>query len=128
MNDREYIDWHVHMAYGIDIKPFVQTARKNGIAMCVNACGPMYAQPGNDEVEEAAKKYPDTIVPIGFIGLGRGATPAMVEDLHKRGFKGLKTIAPTKDYDDEEFYPHLCQGRRIGLSDPFSHRSGGPFR
>ncbi|MFC1582133.1 amidohydrolase family protein [Planctomycetota bacterium] len=113
--DREYIDWHVHMAYKIDIEPFVAEARKNSIAMCVNACGPMYGQPGNDAVEEAAKKYPDTIIPIGFIGLGRGDTPATVEDLHKRGFKGLKTIAPTKDYDDEEFFPIYAKAEELKL-------------
>lgn len=113
--DREYIDWHVHMAYKTDIEPFVKAARKLGIAMCVNACGPMYAQPGNDEVEAAAKKYPDTIIPIGFIGLGRGDTPETVADLHRRGFKGLKMIAPTRDYDDEEFYPIYAKAEELGL-------------
>ncbi len=113
--DCEYIDWHVHMAYKTDIKPFVKAARKLGIAMCVNACGPMYAQPGNDEVEEAAKKYPDTIVPIGYVALGRGDTPETIVGLHERGFKGLKMIAPTKDYDDEEFYPIYAQAEKLGL-------------
>ncbi|MFH1708778.1 MAG: amidohydrolase family protein [Planctomycetota bacterium] len=115
MNDREYIDFHVHMAYKCDIRPFVKAARKLGIAMCVNACGPMYGQPGNDEVEATARKYPDTIIPIGYVNLGRGDTPSTVEDLHRRKFKGLKMIGPTRDYDDEEFYPIYAMAAKLGL-------------
>lgn len=113
--DAEYIDFHVHMSYQCDVEPFVKVARSLGIAMCVNSCGPFWGQDDNDAVEAAAKKYPDTIIPIGYVALGRGDTPETVEDLHKRGFKGLKVIGPTKDYDDEEFLPIYAKAEEFGM-------------
>lgn len=113
--DFEYLDIHVHMSYKCDMKPCVETCRKLGLAIAVNSCGPFWGQDDNDAVEAAARKYPDTVIPIGYIGLGRGDTPETVEDLHRRGFRGLKMIAPTKDYDDEEFYPIYAKAEKLGM-------------
>jgi len=113
--DFEYLDIHVHMSYQCDMQPCIEICRKLGLAIAVNSCGPFWGQDSNEAVEAAAKKYPDTVIPIGFIGLGRGATPETVEDLHRRGFKGLKTIAPTKDYDDEEFYPIYAKAEKLRM-------------
>ena len=113
--DAEIIDYHVHIAYKTDIKPFVEKARELGVAMAVNACGPWWGGGTLEEVEQAAKKYPDTIIPIGFVALGRGDGPETVEDLHSRGFKGLKMIAPTKDYDDPEYFSIYAKAEELGM-------------
>ena len=113
--DVEFVDFHVHMAYGADVEPFVQMARKLNVAMAVNACGPFWGGADDEAVEAAAKKYPDTIIPIGYVGLGRGGTPETVEDLHLRGFKGLKMIAPIKDYDDPEYYPIYAKAEELRM-------------
>jgi uncharacterized protein len=113
--DREHIDIHVHMGFQADMEAFVKACRKLNVAVAVNACGPMYGQPGNDATEAAMKKYPDTVIGMGYIGLGRGDTPETVADLHRRGFKGLKMIAPTKDYDDEEFFPIYARAEELNM-------------
>jgi hypothetical protein len=97
------------------MEPCVKACRKLGLAIAVNSCGPFWGQDSNEAVEAAAKKYPDTVIPMGFIGLGRGDGPETVEDLHRRGFRGLKMIAPTKDYDDEEFYPVYARAEKLGM-------------
>ena len=113
--DREVIDIHVHMGYQAEVERFVKECRRLSIAACVNACGCMFGQPGNEATESVMKKYPDTIIGLGYIGLGRGDGPETVEDLHRRGFRGLKMIAPTKDYDDESFYPIYAKAEELGL-------------
>jgi len=113
--DAEYIDIHVHMAYKCDVGPIVEAARKLGLALATNSCGPFWGQDDNDAVEAAAKQYPDTIIPMGYVALGRGDGPETVEDLKRRGFRGLKMIAPTKDYDDPEFFPIYSRAEELGL-------------
>lgn len=113
--DAEYLDIHMHFDYGADLDAFVKAARRAKIACAVSACGPMFVQPGNDVVEEAFRKYPDTVIGMGYVALGRGDGPGTVEDLHARGFKGLKMIAPTKDYDDPEFYPVYAKAEELHM-------------
>ncbi len=113
--DFEYLDIHVHLDYGADVAPFVETAQRLKLACAVSACGPMFCQPGNEAVEEAMRKYPETIIGMGYVALGRGDGPETVEDLHARGFGGLKMIAPTKDYDDESFYPIYAKAEELKM-------------
>ncbi len=113
--DAEVIDFHAHIAHEVDVEPFVKMARKLNVAMAVNAAGPFWGGGTNEAVEAAARKYPDTIIPIGYVGLGRGGAPQTVEDLHRRGFKGLKMIAPIKDYDDPEYYPIYAKAEQLGM-------------
>ncbi len=113
--DFDYLDIHVHMSYQCDMAPCIEACRKLGLAIAVNSCGPFWGQDDNDAVEAAMKQYPDTVIGMGFIGLGRGDGPETVEDLHKRGFKGLKVIGPTKDYDDEEFFPVYAKAEELGM-------------
>ncbi len=111
----EIIDYHAHIAYKVDIEPFVRKARELGVAMAVNACGPWWGGDDNDAVEAAARRFPDTIIPVGFVALGRGGGPETVEDLHRRGFKGLKMIAPVKDYDDHDYFPVYAKAEELGM-------------
>ena len=57
---------------------------------------------GNGEVEKAFKEYPNRIVGFGAVYPGRDPFEK-VDELHSRGFKGLKMIWPTKRYDHEDF-------------------------
>lgn len=72
--------------------------------VCLSALGPLFNQPDNEEVKKAFTKYPDLIIGFGYVRLGRDKAN-IVDKLYKEGFKGLKVTAPTKNYDDKEFYP-----------------------
>ena len=113
--DAEYLDIHVHLDYGAELEPFVEAARRLNLAAAVSACGPMFCQPGNDAVAEAMRRYPDTIIGLGYVALGRGDGPETVEDLHARGFRGLKMIAPARDYDDASFYPIYARAEELRM-------------
>ena len=113
--DAEYIDSHVHFDYKADMGAFVKAARKHSLAFAVSACGPMWAHHDNDAVAEAVRKYPDTVIGMAYIALGRGGTPEIVERAHSDGFSGLKVICPTKDYDSEEYFPIYAKAEELRM-------------
>lgn len=113
--DAEYIDSHVHFDYQADMDAFVREARKLSLALAVSACGPMFAHHDNDAVAEAVRKYPDTVIGLAYIGLGRGDTPETVARAHDDGFAGLKVLCPTKDYDDEEYFPIYAKAEELRM-------------
>jgi predicted TIM-barrel fold metal-dependent hydrolase len=84
----------------------IENCKRFDMRVAVNGCG-IHPQKGlicmNNEVEEFAARFPDYIIPVGFIDLDYD-TPAMVDDLYRRGFKGLKTIWPSKRYDSEDYF------------------------
>jgi uncharacterized protein len=55
--------------------------------------------PTNDDVLRTMERYPDTIVGFGVIRLGED-DPKRVRELHRQGFKGIKTTRPLHNYDD----------------------------
>lgn len=115
MNDFEILGFHVHLDYQADVAAFVKAARKLHLAAAVSAVGPMAGGWNNEATAAAFRKYPGTIFGMGYIALGRGDTPKTVERLHKQGFRGLKCIWPTKDYDDEEFFPIYAKAEQLGM-------------
>lgn len=60
--------------------------------------------PTNDDVTAAFKQFPDHIIPIGVLNLGRD-TPETVDKLKAKGFRGLKIIRPPAAYNDDAFMP-----------------------
>jgi len=114
--DVECLDIHVHLDYKADVETFVKAARREAMALAVSGIGPMFCHESNDAVEAAMRRYPDAIIGMGYIALGRGDTPETVADLHRRGFKGLKMIAPTRDYDDPAFYPIYARAEELGMT------------
>ncbi len=100
------IDAHQHLYSKPDALPkLVDACRANGIAkVCLSACGEQYEQPENPAVKAAFEQYPDLIVGLGYVRLGIDG-PDAVDGLHKDGFKGLKVIAPRKNYNDQSFFP-----------------------
>lgn len=69
---------------------------------------------GNDLVEQAYSRYPNLIVPFAMIDIDK-TTPAMVEDLATRGFRGLKIINPRRNYDDPTYFPVYAEAERHRL-------------
>lgn len=58
----------------------------------------------NDAVEKVVKVHPDRFFGLGYIRLG-GDRAVKVDELHERGFKGLKFHIPKDRYDAEKFFP-----------------------
>lgn len=72
--------------------------------ICLSTSGLHYGQVGNSRIRDAFKRYPDRITGFGYIGLGRDG-PDVVERLYLDGFRGIKVINPSANYDSREFYP-----------------------
>jgi predicted TIM-barrel fold metal-dependent hydrolase len=95
----------------------IEKCRKLDMVVAINGAGLL---PGfhlvnrNDEVERFFTKYPAEIIGIGFVDLDYD-TPAVVDDLYKRGFKGIKTIWPSKRYDSPEYFPLYERCQYYGL-------------
>jgi len=100
------IDAHIHYfdeeGY---LERLLEACSKVGIdKLCLSSGGPHYLQVDNKKLKHAFLKYPDRIFGFGFIDLGKDK-PELVDELSGQGFKGLKVIKPTADYDDKQFYP-----------------------
>jgi uncharacterized protein len=58
----------------------------------------------NSAVERVVKVYPDRFFGLGYIRLGVDEAEK-VDELHERGFSGLKFHIPKDRYDAENFFP-----------------------
>ena len=70
--------------------------------------------PGNRDVEAAATRYPDRILPIGTIRLGVDSANT-VRELFDGGFLGLKTTRPLYDYDDTRLDVVYATAEELGM-------------
>ncbi len=86
----------------------VASCRKLSIdKVCLFGAGRQFLQYGianNSEVFAAKEACPDLIVPFAVFELGND-NPCLIDEFAHQGFKGVKFINPTKNYDDREFYP-----------------------
>jgi len=105
------IDCHVHLLHEKGyLEKLIDTCDETGIDKVCLLGGPAnyklwgHRHASNDEVLEAAQKYPERIIPFGFFDLGYDS-PSLVDRLYEAGFKGLKITRPRIDYDDREAYP-----------------------
>jgi len=91
------IDCHVHCGKGDEwLDKLIAECDRLGIdKVCLL---------GRDNVVRAMERYPDRVIGMGYFRLGYDS-PALVEDLHQQGFKGLKVIRPLANYDDKAYYP-----------------------
>jgi predicted TIM-barrel fold metal-dependent hydrolase len=108
-------DVHQHLDFGADMDKYAVQLRKLKTRAGVSSLGPPFTHPGNHAVEDALRKHPDVIIGFGYVPLGRGGTPKMVEDLHRRGFRGLKVIIPTRDYDDQSYWPIYRKAEQLKM-------------
>jgi predicted TIM-barrel fold metal-dependent hydrolase len=53
---------------------------------------------------DAWRAYPDLVIPLAQVMLDEDG-PDTVSELRERGFQGLKITSPSRDYDDESYYP-----------------------
>ena len=71
---------------------------------CLNGIGPRYHCLGNEDVVRTAERYPDRIVPIGFVDLDE-RPHTFIDDLKAMGMRGLKIIGTQKRYDHDDYLP-----------------------
>ena len=69
---------------------------------------------GNDNVEKAAERYPNLIVPFAMINVDQ-TQPAEITEFAERGFKGLKIIGPRRNYDDTTYFPLYEEAEKQGF-------------
>ena len=90
----------------------VECCRKLDMVVAVNGvgfCGRGYVQGKtmcvevNDEVERLFTKFPEHIVGIGFVDLDY-QSPPVIDELFKRGFRGVKFILPKHRWDHEGYF------------------------
>jgi uncharacterized protein len=76
----------------------------------------LLGRPGetNDLVEQAFLRYPNLIVPFAMIDVDQ-STPQMIDELARRGFRGLKIINPRRNYDDPSYFPLYAAAEKNNL-------------
>ena len=110
------IDCHVHLLPEPGYEhQLAKAAREAGIVKLVLTGGPQqFDYATNEAVLAAADRYPDLFLPFAYFRLGRDY-PALVDELHGRGFYGLQFALPLKDYDDREFYLAYARAGQLGM-------------
>lgn len=58
----------------------------------------------NEACLEAARRYPDLLVPFVYFDWDHD-TPERMDEYARQGFRGVKFILPRKPYDDEAYFP-----------------------
>ena len=113
------IDAHHHLKAGPGYpEKLAAECRRLGIdRVCVFSAGTMSAIYGiaeNAAVLKAMEKYPEVI--IGFACFNLGIDPlSKADEIARQGFKGVKFITPTRNYDDRSFYPVYGRLEALGL-------------
>jgi uncharacterized protein len=69
---------------------------------------------GHDALEAAIRTHPDLICGMGWLRLDEDP-PSLIDEFHERGFHGIKTLGPSKNYDDEAYYRHYEKAQARGL-------------
>jgi uncharacterized protein len=110
------VDVHVHLLNqpGYEHR-LAKAAHEAGIAKIVLSGGPkQYEYASNDDVLAAAERYPDLFIPFAYFRLGRDY-PALVDQLHDRGFWGIQFAVPDKEYHDKEYYLVYARAGQLGM-------------
>ncbi len=68
----------------------------------------------NDRVLDAYSRYPDRIIPFGYVDLGVDP-PTLVDELFMRGFKGLKVTRTRYNYNDDRLMEYYERAAAYGL-------------
>lgn len=75
----------------------------------------------------AWRTFPDLIIPLAQVMLDEDG-PDTIARLRERGFRGLKTTMPRKDYDHEAYYPIYERAEELGMPILFhTGIRGGPI-
>ena len=111
------IDFHAHHPEGDPdfAGRLVELLPEAGIdRICLCSAGAAFGHVRNEEILAAARKYPDSIVPLALVELGTDP-PERVDELAGDGFRGFKITNPRSAYDDEAYFPVYERMERTGL-------------
>lgn len=99
------IDCHHHLLDEPNyVERLLETCHRLGIAkVCLSALGEQFGMPDNDAVEQAVARYPEHLIGFYYLRLDEEG-PEVIATLRDRGFSGLKTTCPRRNYDDETYY------------------------
>ena len=110
------IDTHVHLSkepgYLEELMNMVAGLKIDKIVLFSAWPGERWA--ANEQIMEAHQRYPDTIVPFYYFSLGK-EEPAAVERAKREGFKGIKILNPTENYNDESYFPVWERCEDLGM-------------
>jgi len=114
------IDTHVHLTrdpgYLDELMEKVARLRIDRIILFSAHPGAQWAT--NDQVLDAYRSYPAVVIPFYTFRLGE-EDPRAVEEAHRCGFRGLKIINPTRNYNDDAYYPVWERCEALGLITTF---------
>jgi len=110
------VDLHCHLLKEEKyLENLVRVSQQLGVSkICLNGVGSLYDQLSNKEVKQAFQKYPHLIIGFGHLRLGKDLVEK-IDELYQAGFRGLKVINPTKNYDDKEFYPYYVRAEKYRM-------------
>ena len=80
---------------------------------------------GDEEVLEVARRYPDVLVPFGYLDFRK--PPDVVDRLKEKGAVGLKSIFPPQPYDHESLFPHYQRAEALRMPILFHTGNCGIF-
>ena len=112
------LDFHVH--YNGDAAlagKFVDAWRAGGIEQaCVFATNANDgSHPSVTDLAALAARFPDFVIPFGYVNPGHDDGVAGVREAASRGFRGVKFIYPAKPYDDDEYLPIYEEAAKAGM-------------
>jgi len=132
---RRFIDAHVHYPQAAfdptgsqipverQLEELLAMERALGCRrLCLLSTGNL---PTHEAVAQLIEDYPDLIIGFGYIRLGVDE-PRVVDELRDLGFRGLKTISPTDNYDSKAFYPIYERAESFNM--PMLFHTGQLFR
>jgi len=110
------IDGHTHL---VDEDGYVQKhleeASRLGIErIAASGLGPQWGHLDNAGVLAAAERFPDRIIPLAFVVLGKDKR-GIVSEAKRHGFRGLKFTQPLFPYDDERAFPFYEKAEELAL-------------
>lgn len=113
------IDSHTHLDTTDPdlLKAFVAECEKLETRACLFSVGPRCDHPyiDNDAVMNAAKHYPDHLIPFAFVDLWDTVDSDCVKRYAEAGFRGLKCITPYFPYDHDSYMPVYEKAEQLGL-------------
>lgn len=69
---------------------------------------------GHDALQNAIESYPDLFVGMGWLRLDEDP-PSLIDEFAERGFKGIKILGPSRNYDHEAYYRHYEKAQARGM-------------
>jgi len=109
-------DIHCHLWRGEGaLERLVEECRKHEITkVFMSSTGRQHDQYANEEVLEAAARYPELILPAAWVHLDR-ETSREVEAYARAGFRGLKVIDPLLPYNHPNYASVYAAAARMQL-------------